>query len=92
MKKKRDDVLAKRNEVLINRDKVNAKREKIINLLDEMMTDEINKEKNDDVEFKQKKKKSISFEIVTTTNERKMMMKKKFQLKTIIFKCLRFSM
>ena len=41
------------------------------------MTDEINKKKNDNIKFKQKKKKSISFEIITTTKEKKMMMKKK---------------
>ena len=35
------------------------------------------KKKNDDIEFKQKKKKLISFEVVTTTIERKIMMKKK---------------
>ena len=47
------------------------------------MTDEINEKKNDDVEFKLKKKKIISFEIVTTTNEKKekkMMMKKKISI------------
>ena len=67
----------KRDEVLIDRDDVNAKREEVINLLDETMTNEVNEKKNDDVEFKQKKKKSINFEIVTTTDEKKMMMKKK---------------
>ena len=76
-KRKRDDVLTKWDEVLIDRDDVNAKREKVIDLLDETMTNEANEKKNDDVKFKQKKKKSISFEAVTTTNERKMMMKKK---------------
>ena len=76
-KRKRDDALTKRNETLINRDDVNAKREKIINLLDETMTNETNKKKNDDVEFKQKKKRLISFETVTTANEKEMMMKKK---------------
>ena len=79
-KRKRDDVLTKRNEVLINRDDVNAKREKIINLLNETMTNEANEKKNDDVEFKQKKK-SINFEIVTTTNKKKMMMKEKISIK-----------
>ena len=44
------------NEILINRDNVNAKREKIINLFNETMISETNKKKNDDVEFKQKKK------------------------------------
>ena len=48
MKQKHDDVLMKRNEVLINRDDVNAKCEKIINLLDETMTDKTNEKKNDD--------------------------------------------
>ena len=91
-KRKRDDVLIKRNETLINRDNVNAKHEKIIDLLDKTMTNKTNKKKNDDVEFKQKKKKSINFEIMTTTSEEKMMIKKKFQLKTMIFKCLKFSM
>ena len=77
MKQKRDDVLTKRNETLIDRDDANAKREKVINLLDETMTSETNEKKNDDVEFKQKKKKSINFEAVATANEKKMMMKKK---------------
>ena len=82
----------KRNEVLIDRDKINAKREKVINLFDETITNEADEKKNDDVEFKQKKKKLISFEIVTMTMKKEMMIKKKFQLKTMIFKCLKFSM
>ena len=61
----------KRNEILINRDNVNAKRQKIINLFNEMITDETNKKKNDDIKFKSKKKRTISFEIVTTTNKKK---------------------
>ena len=44
------------------------------------MTNETNKKKNNDVEFKQKKKKSINFKIVTRTKERKMMMKKKISI------------
>ena len=35
------------------------------------MTNEINEKKNDDVEFKSKKKKMINFKIVTTMNEKK---------------------
>ena len=65
---------------MIDRDDVNAKRKKIINLLDETMTNEANEKKNDDVEFKQKKKKSINFEAVATTNEKKMMIKKKISI------------
>ena len=79
-KRKRDNVLTKRNEILINRDDVNAKCEKIINLLNETMINEINEKKNDDVEFKSKKKRMINFEIVTTTNEKKMMMKKEISV------------
>ena len=45
------------------------------------MTNEINEKKNDNVEFKQKKKKLINFEIVTTTNEKKMIIKKKVSIK-----------
>ena len=70
----------KQNEVLINRDDVNAKREKIIDLFDETMTDKTNAKKNDDAEFKLKKKKMISFEIVTTTNKKDVMMKKKVSI------------
>ena len=70
----------KRNEVLINRDDVNAKREKVINLFNETLINETNEKKNNDVEFKSKKKKMINFEIVTTANERKMMMKKKVSI------------
>ena len=44
------------------------------------MTNETNAKKNDDVKFKSKKKKTISFEIVTTTNERNVMMKKKVSI------------
>ena len=40
------------NEVLINRDDVNAKRKKVINLFNKMITNEINKKKNNNVEFK----------------------------------------
>ena len=69
--------MTKRNEVLIDRDDVNAKRKKVINLLDETMTDEADAKKNDDVEFKLKKKRTISFEAVTTTNEKNVMMKRK---------------
>ena len=68
---------------MINRDNVNAKREKIINLFDETMIDEANEKKNNNVEFKLKKKKTINFKIVTTTNEKKekeMMMKKKISI------------
>ena len=72
--------MTKRNEILIDHDDVNAKREKIINLLDETMTDETNEKKNDNVEFKQKKKKLISFEIVTTTSEKKMIIKKEISV------------
>ena len=79
-KRKRDNVLIKWNEVLIDRDDVNAKREKVINLLNKTMTDETNKKKNDDIEFKQKKKKLINFKIVTTTNEKEMMIKKKISV------------
>ena len=48
------------------------------------MTDEANEKKNDDVEFKLKKKRIVNFEIVTTTNEKKekkMMMKKEISIK-----------
>ena len=76
-KQKRDDVLTKRNEVLINRDDVNAKREKVIDLLNKMMINEINAKKNNDVEFKSKKKETINFEVVTTANEKDVMIKKK---------------
>ena len=62
---------------MIDRDEINAKREKVIDLLNETMTDETDEKKNDDVEFKQKKKKSINFEVVTTTMKRKMMIKRK---------------
>ena len=79
-KQKRDDVLTKRNEVLINRDDVNAKREKVINLFDEMMADGTNAEKNNDIKFKLKKKKIISFEIVTTANEKDVIMKRKISI------------
>ena len=79
-KRKRDNVLTKRNEILINRDDINAKREKIINLFNETMTDEINKKKNDDVEFKQKKKKLINFEIVTTAEKKEMIIKTKVSI------------
>ena len=65
---------------MINRDNVNTKREKIINLLDKTMTDETNAKKNDNIEFKSKKKKMISFEIVTTTNKRNVIMKKKISI------------
>ena len=65
---------------MINRDDVNIKREKIIDLFNETMTDETNAKKNDDVEFKLKKKKMINFEIVTTTNEKNVMMKKKVSI------------
>ena len=41
------------------------------------MTDETNKKKNDDIEFKLKKKKTVSFEIIITTNEKKMIIIKK---------------
>ena len=44
------------------------------------MINEANEKKNDDVEFKSKKKKTINFKIVTIMNEekkKKMMMKKK---------------
>ena len=44
--------MTKRDEVLIDRDDANAKREKIIDLLDEVMTNETNEKKNDDVKFK----------------------------------------
>ena len=74
--------MTKQNETLINRDNVNAKREKVINLFDETMTNKANEKKNDDVEFKQKKKKSINFEIVTTANERKIIMKKKVSIES----------
>ena len=70
-KQKRDDVLMKWNKTLINRDNVNAKREKIINLFNKTIINEINEKKNDNIEFKQKKKKSINFETVATTNEKK---------------------
>ena len=79
-KRKRDDVLIKQNEVLINRDDVNAKRKKIINLFNETMINEINEKKNNNVEFKSKKKKMINFKIVTTTNEKKIMIKKKVSI------------
>ena len=79
-KRKRDDALTKRNNVLINRDNVNAKREKIINLFDETMTDETNAKKNDDVEFKLKKERTINFKVVTTADERDVMMKKKISI------------
>ena len=69
--------MIKRNKTLIDRDNVNAKRKKIINLFDETLTNEVNKKKNNNVEFKLKKKKTINFEIVTTTNEKKMIIKKK---------------
>ena len=81
-KRKRDDVLTKRNEILIDRDDVNAKCKKVINLFDETITSGADEEKNDDVEFKQKEKKLISFEIVTTTNEKKMMIKRKVSIKS----------
>ena len=68
------------DDVLINRDNVNAKREKVINLLNKMMINEINEKKNDNVEFKQKKKRLISFEIVTTAKEKEMMMKKEISI------------
>ena len=70
----------KQNKILINRDDVNAKREKVINLFNEMMTNKIKKKKNDDVEFKQKKKKLINIEIVTTANEKEMIIKKKISI------------
>ena len=76
-KKKRDDVLTKRNEALIDRDEINAKREKIINLFNKMIANETNEKENDNVEFKQKKKKLINFKIVMMTIERKMMIKRK---------------
>ena len=41
------------------------------------MINKINEKKNDDVEFKSKKKKTINFEIVTTADEKEIMMKKK---------------
>ena len=44
------------------------------------MTDEADEKKNDDVEFKLKKKEMISFKIVTTTNEKEMMMKRKVSI------------
>ena len=56
------------------------KREKVINLFNETMTNEVNAKKNDDVEFKSKKKKIISFKIVTTTNERNVMIKKEISI------------
>ena len=65
---------------MTDRDDVNAKCKKIIDLFDETMTDKTNEKKNNDVEFKQKEKRLISFEIVTTTNEKKMMMKKKVSI------------
>ena len=67
--------MTKRNETLINHDDVNAKCKKVINLFNEMMISETNEKKNDNVKFKQKKKKIISFEIVTTTNEKEIIMK-----------------
>ena len=78
-KRKRDDVLMKRNEVLIDRDNVNAKREKIIDLFNKTMTGGVNAKKNDNVEFKSKKK-MISFKIVTTANEKDVMMKEKISI------------
>ena len=80
MKQKHNDVLTKRNKVLIDRDDVNVKCKKIINLFDKTMTSETNEKKNDDVEFKQKKKKLINIEIVTTTNEKEIMMKEKVSI------------
>ena len=41
------------------------------------MTNEINKKKNNDVEFKQKKKKLINFKIMTMTVKKEMMIKEK---------------
>ena len=63
--------MTKQDEILINRDNINIKYKKIINLLDKTLINEINKKKNNDVEFKSKRKKIISFEIVITTNEKK---------------------
>ena len=62
---------------MINCDNVNAKRKKVINLFDETMISEANEKKNNDIEFKQKKKKLINFEIVTTANEEKIIIKEK---------------
>ena len=80
IKQERDDVLTKRNEILINRDDVNAKCEKIINLFNKTMINEINAKKNENVEFKLKKKKMINFEIVTTANEKNVIIKKKVSI------------
>ena len=91
-KRKRDNILTKRNKVLIDRDNVNAKRKKIIDLLNETLINEINKRKNDDAEFKLKKKKIISFEIVTTTEKKKkeeMIMKKKASIENNDFYILK---
>ena len=72
--------MTKRDKILINHDDINAKRENIINLLDKIMTDEINEKKNNDVEFKLKKKETINSKIVTTANEKKMMIKEKISI------------
>ena len=65
---------------MIDRDDVNAKRKKVINLFNKTVTDETDAKENDNVKFKLKKKKTISFKIVTTTNERNVIMKKKVSI------------
>ena len=50
-------------------------------MLDKAIANKINQKKNDDVEFKLKKKRTINFEIVTTANEKNVIMKKKVSIK-----------
>ena len=44
------------------------------------MINKANEKKNDNVEFKQKKKKLINFKIVTTMNKKEIMMKKEISI------------
>ena len=83
--------MTKQNKILIDRDNVNAKRKKVINLFNKTITDETNAKKNNNIEFKLKKKRTINFKIVTTANKKNVMIKKKFRLKTMVFICSRFS-
>ena len=58
MKQKHNNILIKQDEILIDRDDVNAKCKKIINLFNKTLMNKANEKKNNNVEFKLKKKNS----------------------------------
>ena len=57
------------------------KHKKIINLFNKTIINKINIKKNNDIKFKLKKKKMISFKIMMMMNEKNIMMKKEILIK-----------